>query len=287
MNDNIFSKKWFLVLIIACALILAAPQRISASPKGIEIIGNCGLVVEASTGKENTGNLNPGDTKRSKLTLKNTGSNRIKEIDMQTNIISGSRKSPRGGKLEEILRLTIKDGENIIIDNLPFTEAAEITKALGSLDVGQEKVLDLIVDFTSAADNDYQGASFQASWTFITKCGGGGDDEEDPPPDDDDDTPPGDKEKEEEEEEKNPPDDVDDEDEDRIEVDDESIPSGSGGKEEESVASVASIEPEEIPYGPGKMPKTGEISPMFFYGTGALVSAIGMAIRKAGKRKKQ
>lgn len=141
MNKYKFITKWFLILFAVCAVITAVPQTVNAAPSGVKIVGNnCGLVIEASDEKEDTSNLNPGDLKQSKLILKNKGDNRIQNVSIKTNIIANSELSPRGGNLADILKLTIKDGNNTIIDDLSFREASKLpNKSLGSMAAGEKK----------------------------------------------------------------------------------------------------------------------------------------------------
>ncbi len=268
MNKYIVITKWFLILFVVCAVITAVPQTVNAAPSGVKIVGNnCGLVIEVSDEKEDTSNLNPGDLKQSKLILKNKGDNRIQNVSIKTNIIANSETSPRGGNLADILKLTIKDGNITIIDNLSFRDAAKISsKSLGPMDAGEEKVLDFIINFPSSADNDYQGASFQTNWTFTTTCtgssgggdsGGGGGRNDDPEDSDRAEEPGG-----------------------EISVPDEDIPAGPIDEEEPSVPDIEiTVDDEAIPIGPTEMPKTGEMAPIYFIGFGAFIVAIGIYLR--------
>lgn len=268
MNTIKLCKGLALTLLILCVIIIAVPQNVYATPSGIKIVGdNCGLIIKASDKKEDTSNLNPGDIKQTKLTLINGGNNRIEQVYIKTNIIANSELSPRGGNLADILKLTIKDGNNTIIDDLSFRNAAKISsKSLGPMDAGEEKVLDFIINFPSSADNDYQGASFQTNWTFTTTCtgsssggdtGGGGGRSDDPEDSDQPEEPGGD-----------------------ISVPDEDIPAGPIDEEEPSVPDIEiTVDDEAIPIGPTEMPKTGEMAPIYFIGFGAFIVAIGIYLR--------
>jgi hypothetical protein len=241
MNKHILFKNLILVLFITCAIMLIMPQTTFANITGVKIVGdNCGLVIEASAEKEDTSNLNPGDIKCSKLILKNEGEGSL-GVSIKTNIIAGSEASPRGGKLADILKLTIMDEDKVIIDDLTFREAAKLSgKDLGTMKIGEKKVLDYIIEFPSSADNDYQGATFQANWTFTTKCstsgggGGGG----------------------------------------------RTGGGGGGPGEEDTPETDIIITDDDVTYGPAEMPGTGEVATLYFYGAGALIVMLGIALRR-------
>jgi LPXTG-motif cell wall-anchored protein len=155
------------VLTIMCLTIMISCPAYAVGEPQISNNGvDDGLVITAPDPEEDISNLNPGDTKQSSLLLKNNGEDPF-NVYIKTEILSGSENSPRGGKLAEIMRLTIKDGSTTIVDNITFREADQMARqALGRMDVGEQKKLDFIAHFPKEAGNEYQGASFQVTWIF-------------------------------------------------------------------------------------------------------------------------
>jgi hypothetical protein len=116
------------MLIIALAVLLAAflmPGMVLGAPEtdqtsGFKIEGESnGLLIESPDDRTAVGNLNPGDLKRSALRLTNNGSVAL-TVYIRTEITG--EKSPRGGKLADIMTLTIREGGTVYSDGT-FREA--------------------------------------------------------------------------------------------------------------------------------------------------------------------
>ncbi|WP_028307934.1 hypothetical protein [Desulfitibacter alkalitolerans] len=250
-SENI--KKLMLTLFILFAMTLIAPHGVSANVNGISIEGNvCGLVIQASDEKVNTGNLNPGDLKNTSLLLRNTGSVPL-TLYIRTNILSEATLN--GGKLADILNLYIADGSNIINNELFRSAAGRGNILIGTMPAGSEKTIDFSVVFPGGAGNEYQGATVKANWTFTTTCstggggggGGGGD------------TGGGD---------------------DPLDVPDDPIPLGPAEEEPSEPEILITVDEDGIPAGPAAMPDTGELSPIYFLGAGAFIVMLGIVLRR-------
>ncbi len=219
-----------------------------------------GLEIHLPEKTVDTGNLNPGDTKESYLRLVNSGEDTF-TIYIRTNILPFSEKSPRGGRLADVMTLTIKDGEQVVADDTFREVAKEGNISLGKMTPGSEKTIYFSTDMPENAGTEYQGSSFKANWTFTTQVsgggggggGGGGD------------TTPRRPEPEEEE---------------LIPIEEEEVPGAplepEGGSPEGEPE--VPLEEEEVPGGPVKMPKTGERPPLLFYGLGLTLVAGGVAL---------
>lgn len=129
---------------------------------------NLGLTIEKATGNAVTDNLGPGDVETSSLLLTNNGNDYF-TVTMNTNLITSSEKSPNGGKLADVLILTVSDGSTILVDHLTFRAASQLTAInLGRMNVSSQKKLTFSVYFPEAYGNEYQGSTFNANWTFTT-----------------------------------------------------------------------------------------------------------------------
>lgn len=232
-----------------------------------------GLVIRVLDEIQDTGNLNPGDKKHSCYSLVNEGKGTI-TVYIKTEIDEESVKSPNGGKLADIMTLTIKDGEKEVISDT-FTEVANVgdgaTKGnllLGEMAPESEKVICLYTNLPGNTDNEYQGASFKANWKIKTvkKTGGGGDDSgggTDRPS-----------------RPKTPSDPT-------VDVDDGSLPEGGPEPGDITEGDIPEIEGEsevveivdvEIPFGKPEIPKTGRDLPYPYYVVGALLVLTGLGI---------
>lgn len=264
-------KAIILIILVSLCVLGIVPQALAANYK---IVGNAnGLTIEAVPFGHNTGNLNPGDQKKSSLRLKNTNDDEI-IVWIRTNI-TGRRKGPNGGDLAEVLHLLIKDGSRTITDDSFDGAAADEFVRIGTMDPGEEKLLEFTVTLPGPeTGNEYQGSSIDANWTFRTQSesggggggggrggGGGGDTPGEP----------------------------------TTEIPEEPVPGGPtetpGGEipgSETPNPDIEIIEEEPVPGGSTggpttAMPKTGEIPPVYFYGIGSLVMLTGVVIRKRKK----
>jgi len=251
------------IVLISFLLVAGYPAYAVGEPQITNNGKEAGLVITAPLNPVDISNLNPGDTKVSQLLLTNNGSDPFQMVSIRTHILPGSENSPRGGALADILRLTIRDGNTIIVDNLTFREAAALlNQTLGSMAVGEQKVLDFTVYFPGReAGNEYQGASFQVKWIFNIII--------DPsnPGEPGDPGGPGD-----------PADPGDPGNSDLI-SEDEPTPLGSPEEGDLDEDEIIVVIEEKFPLGPA-MPRTGEKSPMYFYAAGVLIALAGVAVRQ-------
>ena len=257
-------KAVILILLVSLALLVTVPQALAAT--GYKIEGNAnGLTIESQPNEQGTGNLNPGDEKASRLKLTNTNDDDVR-VWIRTNITE--RRIPEGSRdLSEVLHILIKDGSRVITDD-SFDGAADAGNIeIGVMNPGDEIILDFTVTLPGpGTGNDYQGSSIDANWTFTTESessggGGGGGGRRTP---------------------SNP-------DEPTTIIPEEPVPEGPGEIPEGTPYAVPDpdlliIEEEPVPGGSAaKMPKTGEIPPIYFYGAGSLAVALGVAARKKKK----
>lgn len=256
-------KAVILLLLVSLALLVVVPQALAAT--GYKIEGNAnGLTIESQPNKQGTGNLNPGDEKDSRLKLTNTSSNDLK-VWIRTNV-TANRPGDNGGDLAEVLHLIIKDGDRVITDDSFKGADADGNIEIGILDPGEEIILDFTVTLPGpGAGNEYQGSSIDANWTFTTQS------------EDDDDNDGGNRRRS-----RNPG-------EPTTIIPEEPVPEGPGEIPEGTPYAVPDpdlliIEEEPVPGGTAaKMPKTGEIPPIYFYGAGSLAVALGVAARRKKK----
>lgn len=183
-------------------------------PRVLAIENKCGLEVKVPAKTVDLGNLNPGDNKKTKLEISNTGSNDM-TVYIRTNIVDETTLN--GGYLADITDYVIKDGERIIADDLFRNVALEGNLLIGTLKPGTSKTLDFFSYLPGdGTGNDYQRAYMKVSWTFITQCSG------------------------------------------------------------------ITIEDEEIPFDGSKLPQTGQLNLLCFYGIGAFLMILGIVWLKRG-----
>lgn len=257
-------KKIIAVVFIACLISAAIPVAARGEPRYTIVGDDNGLEIHVPKKTQDTGNLNPGDRKHSSLRLKNGGSHQL-HVYMRTNILE--EKAPNGGYLKDVMTLVIKEGNRIISDGTFKASAEKGNVYLGIMAPGAQKTLDFIADLPTDIGNDYQASYMKVNWIFTTQTDGeyeGGDDDDDEDDRDDDD-----------DEDR----DYDEGGDSEVEIQDEDIPQGPGETPSEPGIEIT-VDDEDIPVGPAEMPKTGERSPLFYYGAGALILTLGMALRK-------
>ena len=115
-------RKIFAAVLIA-GLVIAWVSGPVLADRVIRPENENGLEIHLPEKTVDTGNLNPGDTKESYLRLVNSGEDTF-TIYIRTNILPFSEKSPRGGRLADVMTLTIKDGEQVVADDT-FREVAK------------------------------------------------------------------------------------------------------------------------------------------------------------------
>jgi hypothetical protein len=267
MTSTILRKTMTVVFAI-CLMITAAPK---AALGESTIIGDSnGLEIHIPPKSVDTGNLNPGDKMYSCLRIVNTGSNQL-SIYIKTNIKSESEKPLFGGRLADVMTLTIKVDGSTIAEDIFRQVAKQGNIYIGEMSSGEERTICFFTNLPESAGNEYQGASFKANWAFTTQTSGSGGDGPDKPPrppkDDPTPKPPKDEEV--------PP---------MTSVEDEPVPEGPGETEVPSEPEIIIVEDDDIPTGPYEMPATGETPPFCYYGTGALVVMLGMAMKKEKDR---
>lgn len=157
------------ILVLIGIVIMVAPMILFADLENAYVLGsNLGLVIKVGPEPVASDNLEPGEVVRSTMILENNGSVPF-EVYFKTNIKQGSEMSPRGGNLTDSLLVEIKTGEQILVPQMSFSEAAHLLQiSIAQMEVGSKRVLDFEVTFPESANNDYQGATFQAYWTFVT-----------------------------------------------------------------------------------------------------------------------
>ncbi|NLO97015.1 MAG: hypothetical protein GX091_02900 [Peptococcaceae bacterium] len=197
-----------------------------------------------------TGNLNPGDIKKSSLQLKNNGTSSF-TVYIRTVITEEKPKD----RLSKALRLTIiEGGNNNPITNASFSDAAgQGNISLGTMAPGSSKTLNFTVELPKGTDNEYQGSSLSAKWVFTTVSGGGGDYGGSPPPE-------------------YPPEEIE------VPPDDEPLTPEEPGEEEPE--EEINVPTEEEP----KMPGTGVGSSLPYYAAGSAVVLAGLLLSKRKKK---
>lgn len=240
----------FLMLGIVPAQALGGPQ--GGTGYKIEDDSKGWLLIETPFDKVDIGNINPGDNEEklySRIKLTNTGSDSMR-VYIKTNITEESNPS-----LADVMELTIKDGDRIITDKTLFCDAADAGSIeIGRMAPGATKTLDFYVNLPESTGNAYQGAWMKVIWVFTTVYSGSSD-----RPDRDVSSNP---------------------EEPDITIEDEPIPAGPvDGENPPGPDVIITVDEEEVPGGPA-MPKTGETSPLYFLAAGAIIAALGFAIRK-------
>ena len=168
-NESMLIKKMVSILVLLGIVIMIVPTILFADLENAYVLGsNLGLVIKKGPESAMTDNLGPGDVVNSTMTLENDGSMPF-EVYFKTNIKQGSESSPRGGSLADRLLIEIKSGERILVPQMSFREASELVQiSIAQMAVGSKLVLDFEVSFPQSANNEYQGSTFQAYWTFVT-----------------------------------------------------------------------------------------------------------------------
>ena len=157
-----------LMVLITTVVILALP----GPPRSFALVvdsGDCGLVVEASDEFVDTGNLNPGDLKRSYLVASNTKKSCLNYyFDIQiTGSVAGEYPGLDGRHLEEVLVIKIEVDGVVLFEGL-LTEFEEID--MGILMGYDSQRIDVSVYFPGEAGNEYQGASVSVVFKFRSEC---------------------------------------------------------------------------------------------------------------------
>jgi len=275
-------KLLILITLVSLVILGTVPQALAANYK-IEGDAN-GLTIEALPNGEALGNFTPGDTEESRLKLTNTNDEKV-TVWIRTNITARHR-GPNGGDLAKALHLLIKEGSRVITNDSFDGAAKDGFVRIGTLDPNEAVFLDFTVTLPGPeTGNYYQGSSIDVKWTFRTESisrgggGKGGGKQRDP---------------------RNP--DISGEpDEPGDIIEDEPIPEGSAdpsqseqpaqpaqsgqpsGDTDSQDSGLITFEAEQVPGVAVKMPKTGEIPPIYFYGIGSLAVAMGLMVRKRKK----
>ncbi|WP_444659655.1 hypothetical protein ACRQV7_04760 [Caproiciproducens sp. R2] len=170
--------KFFMALLAAALLV---PGMVHAQAQsiatGYQNDGqSSGLSITAPDPAADVGNLNPGDTKSSRLLLKNTGGY---TLTVYMKMLIESESAPNGGSLADGMTLTVKDGGTYLTQGKLFRTADDDSVLVGKMGPGASKTLDFNVDLPGqGTGNQYQGASMQVKWvfttTYTTSSGGGG-----------------------------------------------------------------------------------------------------------------
>ena len=110
-----------IVLVLIVVMVIARVSGVASAETSYVISGDRnGLEIRVPQKTVDTGNLNPGDKKSSSLQLLNTGSS-VLNVYIRTNILGET--SPRGGRLADVMTLTIKAEDELISDGT-FREVA-------------------------------------------------------------------------------------------------------------------------------------------------------------------
>ena len=161
-----------IVLVLIVVMVIARVSGVASAKTSYVISGDRnGLEIRVPQKTVDTGNLNPGDKKSSSLQLLNTGSS-VLNVYIRTNILGET--SPRGGRLADVMTLTIKAEDELISDGTFREVAKEGYVLIGSIAPETTKTIYFSADFPEDAGNDYQGASLRVNWTFLTESVGGG-----------------------------------------------------------------------------------------------------------------
>jgi len=241
------NRKKIMALIIATCLMISAMPGLALG-EYILVGGTSGLIIEVPEKTVDTGNLGPGDQKGSHIKITNPGPDTV-NLYVRTNIVADEK--PNGGSLADIMTLTMKVGETVIANDVVRKVVEANNLSLGQLTPNQTIYLDMATNLPGGeTGNEYQGANLKLNWTFTVQAvsggggggGGGGGSSEEP----------------------------------EITVEEEPIPEGPMPVEE------LEIEPEEVPFGPPVMPKTGEALPTLPYLMG--IVAIGAGLKLINKK---
>lgn len=275
-------KKWVVCLTITVVILSVITingnilnNRTYTYAEDLEIIGeDLGLIIEPSGEKLfDLSNLNPGDRKSAKLTIKNN-------YEDPFNLYMTAEKV---GEIEKIdlfdqLELEITYQEDKIFEGIIKDFATE-NISLGKIDRGDIEELEAEIHLPgSETGNEFQGKSLEVKWIFTAESKSSGDSTDDDD-DDNDDNDNGRKRR------KDRNDDTREEEIEEEIIIQEEIPQGVPKNIEkvkaQNVEEIIEIQ-EEVPQGIPLMPKTGEDIPIVMYSIGIIAILGGVAI---GKRK--
>lgn len=240
----------------------------------LELIGKeLGLVVEPSSTKLfDLSNLNPGDTKEAKITIKNKYTSPF-QLYMRTERMSEVPTEGEPDMFKQLI-ITVYLGDKLVYSG-SMMDFATSNISLGKFNGNANMELKTVVNLPGPeTGNEFQGKGVDVKWIFIAQA----DKPEDPyePPEDPyeppkDPTPPTTSEEPIEE----PEEPIEEE------IIDEEIPEDIPEILEEPIEEI--IE-EEVPKDQPKMPKTGEISPIIYYSLGTLFLGLGIGARDKKKK---
>ncbi|WP_026896142.1 hypothetical protein [Clostridiisalibacter paucivorans] len=271
-------KKWVVCLTITVVILSVITingnilnNRTYTYAEDLEIIGeDLGLIIEPSGEKLfDLSNLNPGDRKSAKLTIKNN-------YEDPFNLYMTAEKV---GEIEKIdlfdqLELEITYQGDKIFEGIIKDFATE-NISLGKIDRGDIEELEAEIHLPgSETGNEFQGKSLEVKWIFTAESKSSGDNTDD----DDDDNDNGRKRR------KDRNDDTREEIEEEIIIQEEipqGVPKNIEKVKAQNVEEIIEIQ-EEVPQGIPLMPKTGEDIPIVMYSIGIIAILGGVAI---GKRK--
>ncbi|KAB3532741.1 LPXTG cell wall anchor domain-containing protein [Alkaliphilus pronyensis] len=248
------------LLVIMCFTLATRLQDTFA----LEVIGGeYGLRVELSQENVATNNLNPGDEKESYMTVSNDGEHPLPVYLNNRTVREIQGKG--GGNLNDKLKLIITNQNDEVVYS-GSVKGLETPQYIGEIQPNNNIKLDFKVELPDEdTTNEYQAASITVKWIVSTSY-----------------TPPSDPPRPRPRPRPNPPTII--ETEEIEEIEEEDIPEGEPEVEEPEIIEEE-LEEEEIPLGIGTLPKTGELTPTFFYGLGTLLLIIGIFINKKPKSK--
>lgn len=258
-----------LCLLILGLIFSAFPSQSYA--EDLELIGkDIGLVVEPANERLfDLRNLNPGDTKSAKITIKNNYKYPF-NLYMRAERM-GEAPPKEEADLFDILVITVTlRGEKIYEG--PIKGFATSNISLGKFNSGSREDLVATVHLPGPeTGNEYQGKNVDVKWIFIAES------ISPPPPDDPDDPDEPEKPKEPEKPEEPIEEPVE-------EIPDEGEPEEPEEPIEEPEEEVPDIGEEEEPEEKPELPKTGELPLELFYVTGSLMVLAGVFINPKNKK---
>lgn len=232
----------------------------------LELIGtNLGLeIIPSDTRLFDLNRLNPGDRKEAKVTIKNNYSQAF-QLYMRTERISPVPSQGEPDLFEQLI-LTVYLGDEEIYSG-PMKNFAASNISLGRFSSGAIKDLRAVVYLPGPeTGNEFQGENLEVKWIFTAQA--------DAPPDPDPEDP---------EEPENPevpeiPEEPEEPEVPETPVDpeeeiDEEIPQDVPELDDEEI--IDEETPKDVP----KMPKTGEIPSIVFYGLGMVMVMMGIGIK--------
>ncbi|ANX01205.1 hypothetical protein CSTERLE_06290 [Thermoclostridium stercorarium subsp. leptospartum DSM 9219] len=264
----------------------------------IEVVGtDTGLRVELSGNPVPTGNLTPGDTKTSMMTISiepESGASSLRVWIRSEIVESIPGKDVNGiiGNLDDRLILTVTHEDGRVLHNGPISKFNE-NILVGDIRKGEPVDLTFTVHLPGeTTGNEYQGASLKVRWILTAQYDRRPSDTptvppisptikppsqsvtpvpSQPPPD--------------EAGEQNQPD-ISQETPETVEIEDEEIPASFGEPDgydndepgnDANETEIIIIEDGEIPKG---LPKTGELPPIVFFGVGACIIYAGIRLNR-------